>query len=140
MEARQPDPTLVSYVHIMYGLHALSALIGITSSVTVAGSFIFGIPSIIAIIMNYVRRTEAEGTWLDSHFAWQRRTFWYAAFWTLMTGIVSGLLLCITIIGIPFGIQAFKLRVRARGPFGRTIVDDPLAGAGEDHVMLADHV
>ena len=97
MEARQPDPTLVSYVHIMYGLHALSALIGITSSVTVAGSFIFGIPSIIAIIMNYVRRNEAEGTWLESHFSWQRRTFWYAAFWTLMTGIVSGLLLIILV-------------------------------------------
>lgn len=97
METRQPDPTLVSYVHIMYGLHALSALIGITSSVTVAGSFIFGIPSIIAIIMNYVRRGEAEGTWLDAHFAWQRRTFWYAAFWTLMTGIISGLLLIILV-------------------------------------------
>lgn len=97
MEARQPNPTLVSYVHVMYGLHALSALIGITSSVTVAGSFIFGIPSIIAIIMNYVRRGEAEGTWLGSHFAWQRRTFWYAAFWTLMTGIVSGLFLIILV-------------------------------------------
>ncbi len=39
--------------------------------------------------------------------------------------IVSGIVLCITIIGIPFGIQSFKLSVLALWPFGREIVEIP---------------
>jgi uncharacterized membrane protein YccF (DUF307 family) len=46
-----------------------------------------------------------------------------------ITHIVSGVLLCITIIGIPFGIQSFKLSVLALWPFGRTVVDDQLVSA-----------
>ncbi len=46
-----------------------------------------------------------------------------------ITHIVSGALLCITIIGIPFGIQSFKLSVLALWPFGRTVVDDQLVSA-----------
>ena len=38
--------------------------------------------------------------------------------------IVSGVVLCVTIIGIPFGIQSFKLSVLALWPFGRSIVAD----------------
>ncbi|MCU0309654.1 MAG: YccF domain-containing protein [Acidimicrobiales bacterium] len=51
---------------------------------------------------------------------------WLVLFgWALfLAWIVSGVLLCITIIGIPFGIQAFKLSVFALWPFGRTIVED----------------
>ena len=41
------------------------------------GSFLFGWPSIIAVIINYVKRGDARGTWLESHFSWQIRTFWY---------------------------------------------------------------
>ena len=71
-ESTQPsaglDPGLVTYTHIIYGLHALSVLIGVTGPATVIGSFVFGLPSIIAVIMNYVRRSEARGTWLESHF------------------------------------------------------------------------
>jgi uncharacterized membrane protein YccF (DUF307 family) len=43
--------------------------------------------------------------------------------------VVAGLLLCITIIGIPFGVQAFKMSVLALWPFGRTIVDADSVGA-----------
>ncbi len=46
-----------------------------------------------------------------------------------ITHIVSGVLLCITIIGIPFGIQSFKLSVLALWPFGPTVVDDQLVSA-----------
>jgi uncharacterized membrane protein YccF (DUF307 family) len=45
--------------------------------------------------------------------------------WSIFVAtLVAGLLLCITIIGIPFGIQAFKLSTLALWPFGRTVVDD----------------
>jgi len=89
MVDRNPEPSLVSYVHVMYALHALAAFIGVTSAVTVVGQFIFGLPSIIAVIMNYLRRAEARGTWLESHFTWQLRTFWYAALWVLLVGVAS---------------------------------------------------
>jgi len=45
-----------------------------------------------------------------------------------LTHIASGIVLCITIIGIPFGIQSFKLSVLALWPFGRTVVDDQFVG------------
>jgi uncharacterized membrane protein len=62
----------------MYALHAFAGFIGITSSATVIGAFVFGIPSIIAILMNYARRDAVRGSWLESHFLWQTRTFWTA--------------------------------------------------------------
>src|SRR5262245_43522876 len=76
---------LVSYTHLIYALHAASVLIGMFTAAGVLTSFLFGIPSIIAVVMNYVRRRETRGTWLESHFRWQIRTFWIAA----AIGIVS---------------------------------------------------
>jgi len=78
-----PHP-LAGYVHLMYALHALSGFMGVTSGATVIGAFVFGLPSIIAILMNYARRDAARGTWLASHFEWQARTFWTA----LVLGVV----------------------------------------------------
>jgi uncharacterized membrane protein len=95
--AKAPDPSLITTTHIIYGLHALSILIGLTSALTVVGAFVFGIPSIIAVIINYVNQANARGTFLESHFRWQIRTFWFALMWILI-----GVVLFITIIGIPF--------------------------------------
>src|SRR3569833_1502108 len=96
---REVDPSLISYTTIIYALHSLSVLIGLTSAVTVVGSFVFGIPSIIAVIMNYARQSEARGTYLESHFSWQIRTFWFALLWTLIDRAVS-LPLMLILIGI----------------------------------------
>lgn len=93
---RVPDSGLVAWVHVIYGLHAFSVLTGILTSVTVVGAFVFGWPSIIAVILNYVKRSEAAGTFLESHFSWQIRTFWYALAWTVLSWV-----LIFTIIGIP---------------------------------------
>lgn len=90
------DPSLVRLTHLIYGLHAAAVVVGILSSATVAGGFVFGVPSLIAVVINYVKRGEAAGTWLDSHFRWQIRTFWFTVLWLLVYG-----LLVITIIGIP---------------------------------------
>lgn len=75
---RVPDPALVNYTHIIYALHALSVLIGLISALFIVTAFVFGLPSIIAVIMNYMRRKEVAGTYLESHFRWQLQTFWYA--------------------------------------------------------------
>ena len=86
-----------AWCHIMYGLHALSAFGGLLGAATIVGSFLFGWPSIIAVIINYVTRGNVRGTWLDTHWRWQLRTFWLAAAWAL-----AALVLVFTIIGIPF--------------------------------------
>ena len=83
--------------HVIYALHAFSAVTGLVSAAFVVTAFLTGWPSIIAVIINYVKRSDVRGTWLDSHFSWQIRTFWFAALWVLVAVI-----LFVTLIGIPF--------------------------------------
>jgi uncharacterized membrane protein len=92
-----PREGLVTLAHVIYALHAFSALTGIASSALIVTAFLSGWPSIIAVILNYVKRPEVRGTWLDSHFSWQIRTFWFALLW-----LVIGAILFITVVGIPF--------------------------------------
>jgi uncharacterized membrane protein len=98
--ARTIAPNLVSYTHWMYALHALAALIGITTAAFIATAFVFSIPSIVAVIMNYVKRDEVRGTWLDSHFSWQLRTFWWAALWILVVAVISTPLILLLGLGL----------------------------------------
>ncbi len=97
---RSADPSLVTYTHVIYALHALSVVIGLTSPATVVGSFVFGLPSIVAVIMNYVRQSDARGTFLESHFTWQIRTFWFALLWIVIAGVVSAPLVLLLGLGI----------------------------------------
>jgi uncharacterized membrane protein len=97
-QSNAPAPSLVTITHVVYALHALSLIIGAFGAATVIGSFVFGWPSIIAVIINYVKRSEVRGTYLESHFRWQIRTFWFALLWTIVVALVSALLL-IVIIG-----------------------------------------
>jgi uncharacterized membrane protein len=92
----EPEPSLVTIAHVVYALHALSLLIGITTAATIVGAFVFGVPSIIAVIINYLKKGEARGTFLESHFRWQIRTFWFSLLWCMIAAF-----LFITIIGIP---------------------------------------
>jgi uncharacterized membrane protein len=89
-------PSLMQLTHVIYGLHALAVVIGVTSAATVAGGFVFGLPSLIAVFLNYLKRSDVNGTWLETHFRWQIRTFWFTFLWLIVYG-----LLIITIIGIP---------------------------------------
>jgi uncharacterized membrane protein len=95
-----PQPSLISYTHWMYALHATSALMGVFTSATVIGQFVFGIPSIVAVVMNYIKRDEARGTWLESHFSWQLRTFWFAALAFVLIGLFSAPLVLLLGVGI----------------------------------------
>jgi uncharacterized membrane protein len=95
------DPKLVTWVRVIYALHALSIVIGIFSSAFIATAFVFGLPSIIAVVMNYLKRSEARGTWLESHFRWQIRTFWISFFAYCAVWLVFGIP-ALLIIGIPF--------------------------------------
>jgi uncharacterized membrane protein len=97
-----PAPSLVTVTHLVYALHALSLVIGITTAATIIGAFVFGMPSIVAVVINYLKRSEARGTFLESHFRWQIRTFWFALLWCLIGGF-----LFVTFIGIPFAVAVF---------------------------------
>lgn len=90
-------PSLVQLTHVIYALHACAVVIGVSSAVvTVAGGFVFGLPSLLAVFLNYLKRGEVRGSWLESHFRWQIRTFWFTLLWLLIAGLVM-----VTVIGIP---------------------------------------
>ena len=99
-----PSQGMVTLTHVIYALHAFSALSAIGASVFIVTAFLTGWPSIIAVIINYVKRSDARGTWLDSHFGWQIRTFWYAVLW-----VVIAFLLIFTLIGIPLAWVMFVI-------------------------------
>jgi len=82
--AAEPDQSLITVTHVIYGLHALSLITGIVTAASIVFAFLTGWPSIIAVILNYVKRGEARGTWLESHFRWQIRTFWWGLLWVVL--------------------------------------------------------
>jgi uncharacterized membrane protein len=84
LDTAVPRPALVRLTHVIYALHAVSLVTGIIGAATVVGAFLTGWPSIIAVILNYVKRGEARGTWLESHFRWQIRTFWFGLLWVAL--------------------------------------------------------
>lgn len=66
--------SLVLVNHVTYALYLISY-------------FTAGLLWIVPIIINYLKRSEARGTWLESHFAWQIKTFWYSIIWVVL-GII----------------------------------------------------
>src|SRR5215204_7418616 len=97
---RDPEPSLVTVCQVTYALHALGLAIGAFGAASVIGAFLFGWPSIIAVIINYVKRSDVRGTYLDSHFSWQIRTFWYALAIAVLIGMVGLVLLPLLGVGL----------------------------------------
>jgi uncharacterized membrane protein len=95
----EPMPSVLSVAHLVYALHSLAIVIGIVGAATVIGSFVGSVPSIVAVLFNYVKRGDARGTWIASHYRWQIRTFWFTLLWA-----VIGWVLVITIIGAVVGV------------------------------------
>jgi uncharacterized membrane protein len=93
------ESSTLGVVRLVYLLHALGIVIGAFGSASVAGSFLFGWPSIVAVIINYARRSDARGTWLESHFRWQIRTFWFALLWAAIVFAIS-VPLAVILVGI----------------------------------------
>ena len=90
--------------NVVYALHTLAIIVGVIGTATVIGSFLWSIPSILAVILNYAKRSEAYGTWLESHYRWQIRTFWFALGWFLLGGLLFA-----TIIGIVIALPIFAV-------------------------------
>src|SRR5690606_36907801 len=66
-EARlaEPPASALTLAKLVYGLHGFAILVGIVGSATVIGSFVGSVPSIVAVILNYLKRRDARGTWLE---------------------------------------------------------------------------
>lgn len=86
------DDRLQSLKHVTTAVYALQT-----------ASFLVGITFLVALIINYVKREDVQGTFLESHFTWQIRTFWYALLWgivgfvTLFIVVGNGVLLANTV-------------------------------------------
>jgi len=93
---QQPTQGTVNITHVIYGLHAFTVITGLLTPMLIVTAFVTGWPSLLAVVLNYLKRDAARGTYLESHFRWQIRTFWFALMW-----VVIALLLVLTLIGIP---------------------------------------
>ena len=76
----QEEQSLKMITTVVYGLQA--------------ASFFIGLSFIAAVIVNYIKQSEVEGTWLESHFRWQIRTFWFSVLWSII-----GFVLVFVLIG-----------------------------------------
>jgi uncharacterized membrane protein len=65
-----------------------------------AASFVFGVTLIAAVILNYIKKEDVQGTWLASHFRWQMRTFWFGLLWGVIGGITLLLGVGFVILGV----------------------------------------
>ena len=72
------ESALLRITHLVYGLLSLGMLLG-------------WFPAVIGVILNYVKLEDVQGTWLESHFRWQIRTFWWGLLWAAI-GIITFLI------------------------------------------------
>ena len=124
----EPRPSLARLTHVIYALHAVSLLIGIVTAATIVGAFLFSWPSIIAVILNYAKRSEVRGTWLESHFRWQIRTFWFGALWVglCVLFVIATLGIGIFIAWIPLGVVGLWFIYRIASGWLRLVDHRPM--------------
>ena len=79
VETNNVDEKLKRLTLIIYILYLASAFIGLTA--------------IAAIIINYVKKDEVAGTFLESHFRWQMRTFWFGLLWAVVGALTAAFII-----------------------------------------------
>jgi len=77
------------------------------------------LPWIVGVVIDYIKRDEARGTWVESHFTWQIRTFWWSLLWAVIGGIlllvlIGWLVLAATAVWIIYRIVKGWLRLPER--------------------------
>lgn len=102
--AGDPPVSGALLAYVLIGLCALSALVS-AGGIVVAAPLV-GLLGIIGVVVAYVKRDEAQGTWVASHLRWLIRTFWYSTLWGIVGGIVFVLLFIVFLLGpvLAFGI------------------------------------
>ena len=77
---------LKKYTYAVYILQALSFLTLVTA--------------VIGVIVNYIKDEDVRGSWLESHFAWQKATFWYGLLWTVLGVVTTPILIGYLVLGV----------------------------------------
>jgi uncharacterized membrane protein len=95
-----PSQSLISTTLLVYALFGVAAVAGLVSSGFPLVAPLVGLVGIIGLILAYVKRGDAAGTWLQSHYRWLIRTFWFSLLWGLLGGLVL-VTLGLILIGIP---------------------------------------
>ena len=85
---------------LAYALFGVAAVVALASSGFPAIAPLLGLVGIAGLIVAYVKRDDARGTWVASHFTWLIRTFWYSFLWGIVGWIVL-IVFAIILIGIP---------------------------------------
>ena len=83
-QAQQEE--LRKYAYSVYILQALSFLTLITA--------------IIGVIINYIKDEDVRGSWLESHFRWQKATFWYGLLWTVLGVLTTWILIGYVVLAV----------------------------------------
>jgi uncharacterized membrane protein len=78
--------SLKTLTTVIYALYALSLFSGVTA--------------IVAIVLNYIKLDDVQGTWLESHFRWQIRTFWWSVVWFVLGAITWIILIGWVVLGV----------------------------------------
>ena len=78
--------SLKTLATVIYALYALSLFSGVTA--------------IVAIVLDYIKLDDARGTWLESHFRWQIRTFWWSVVWFVLGALTWIILVGWVVIGV----------------------------------------
>src|SRR5689334_17181301 len=90
-----PSQSLISttlLVYVLFGVAAVASLV----SAGLLSTPLLGLIGLIGLILAYVKQGDAAGTWLQSHYRWLIRTFWFSVLWNVL-----GWLAVVTLIGIP---------------------------------------
>lgn len=80
--------SLKTLSHVIYALYALSLFAGVSA--------------VVAIVLNYIKKDDVRGTWLESHFTWQIRTFWWSVLWLVLGGLTWIILVGWVVLGVAF--------------------------------------
>ena len=96
-----------------------------------AAVFLGGITYLVAIIVNYVKLDDVQGTWLASHFRWQIRTFWFSLVWfglgvpAIYVFGIGKLILIANTVWVIYRIVKGWLALYERKPLYRTVSSSP---------------
>jgi len=89
----------VSGALLAYALMGAAGAAGLLSSGISFIAPLFGLLGIAAVVICYVKRNDAQGSWVVSHYTWMIRTFWFSLLWSLI-----GWALVFTLVGIVIAI------------------------------------
>ena len=93
----------VSAALLAYALFGTAAVVALISHGFPVAAPLMGIVGIAGVIVAYVKRGDAQGTWVASHLRWLIRTFWYSLLWCFVGGAFL-VLLGLILIGIPIAL------------------------------------